>query len=378
MQDKMLPATNTLPGLLLTVTALAGELPVSLLSRLPGANSYKEFALKRLKRDKLLRTYYSDGLRGLRLTAHAKRLLLAAYPDRFLRCFTGDTATNAPKYTVPHRLRLYRMAEVLVTMLNTDVLALPWEKPPLFYPSPPPTDINISHPAYYSSREIKEIGPQAAKIRGSRATGVLLTDGGIFIVYNTASSPMKWEYRAELRLKALLQIEVCQHRLPQQFAGAELSAIVFGDGMAPMEAFMDVGENRMHNYFILDGSIEHFYYLTNDHRGEAILQLLYNRGLKASLDQILSEDLSANKPNWLAENDAIDDTGNPVLFAYTCDMPRIRRFDTALMLHDLSGTIFCFDFQSDALRRICSPRIAIQSIDFDAFERSICHTEESS
>ena len=97
MQDKMLPATNTLPDLLLTVTALAGELPVSLLSRLPGANSYKEFALKRLKRDKLLRTYYSDGLRGLRLTAHAKRLLLATYPDRFLRCFTGDTATNATK-----------------------------------------------------------------------------------------------------------------------------------------------------------------------------------------------------------------------------------------------------------------------------------------
>ena len=125
MQDKMLPATNTLPGLLLTVTALAGELPVSLLSRLPGTNSYKEFALKRLKRDKLLRTYYSDGLRGLRLTAHAKRLLLATYPDRFLRCFTGDTATNAPKYTVPHRLRLYRMAEVLVNSLPMKMSFLP-------------------------------------------------------------------------------------------------------------------------------------------------------------------------------------------------------------------------------------------------------------
>lgn len=345
-----------------------------MLTRLPGSNSYKMFVLKRLKRDKLLRTYYSDGLRGLRLTATAKKLLLAAYPDKFSHCLSGDTSTNAPKYTVPHRLRLYRMAEVLVTMLNANVLALPWDKPPVFHPAPLQPGAYVSLPAYYSSREVKEIGPQSAKIRGSRATGVLLTDGGIFIIYNTAASQMRWEYRAELRFKALLQIEVCQHRLSQQFAGAELNAIVFGDGMAPVETLMGVGEGRAHNYFILDGSVEHFYYLTNDYKGEAVLQLLYNNALKTSLDKILLEDLSTNRPNWIVENDAIDDAGNPVLFAYTCDMPRIQRFDTALALHGLTGNLFCFDFQSDTLRRVCGPHITIRSIDFDAFKRSVCHT----
>ena len=62
-----LPAPDTLPGLLLTLTALAGEFPTSLVHRLPGSDSYKEAAVKRLKREKLLRTYYHDGLRGLRL-----------------------------------------------------------------------------------------------------------------------------------------------------------------------------------------------------------------------------------------------------------------------------------------------------------------------
>ena len=179
-----------------------------------------------------------------------------------------------------------------------------------------------------------------------------------------------------MRFKALLQTELCQHRMPKQFANAELSAVVFGCGMEPMEGIFSADAHQMHNYFVFDGNVEHFYYLTNDHRGEIILQLLWNHELKSALDEILSEDLLANKLNWLIENDAMDIAGNPVLFAYTCDMPRIRRFDTALMLHGLTGTIFCFDFQSDTLRRICGPCITIQSIDFDAFERSLCHNTE--
>lgn len=61
---------DTLPGLLLTLTALTGEFPTDLVQRLPGSASYKEAVVKRLKRERLLRTYYHDGLRGLRLTAH--------------------------------------------------------------------------------------------------------------------------------------------------------------------------------------------------------------------------------------------------------------------------------------------------------------------
>ena len=203
-----LPAPDTLPGLLLTLTALAGEFPTSLVHRLPGSDSYKEAAVKRLKREKLLRTYYHDGLRGLRLTATAKRLLLSARPDLFSDIFSGSTVTNTPKYTVPHRLRLHRMAEVLVTMMQARVPSFPWEKSAVFQSEPPPAGFCASRPAYYSSREVKEIGPQSSKIRGSRATGVLLTESGIFVVYNTAASKTKWEYKAELRMKALLQIEI--------------------------------------------------------------------------------------------------------------------------------------------------------------------------
>lgn len=377
-KERTLPAPDTLPGLLLTLTALSGEFPTTQVNRLSGSDSYKVLVVKRLKREKLIRTYYRDGLRGLRLTSTAKRLLLAQAPDRFSPILSGDTATNAPKYTIPHRLRLHRMAEVLVTMRNTGISSFPWEKPAVFQPTPPGTDNSIVCPAYYTSREVKEIGPQAAKIRGSRATGLLLVEGGIFVVYNTGSGQMKWEYKAELRLKALLQTEVCQYRLPAQFQSAELCALVFGDGMEPLELFMGAGDSRAKNYFVLDGSYEHFYYLTNDRRGEFGLRLLCEPELRAALDEVLSEDLAERRPDWSVENDAFDGQGDPVLFAYLCDMPRIRRFDTALELHGSMGTLICFDFQENALQRVCGPRVRFQSIDFEALERSVAYPEKES
>lgn len=375
-KENTLPALNTLPGLVLTLTALSGEFPSALVNRLPGSESYRVLVVKRLKREKLLRTYYRDGLRGLRLTSTAKRFLLSQAPDRFSPLLSGDTATNAPKYTIPHRLRLHRMAEVLVTMFNTGVPSFPWEKPAVFQHIPSDAGSPIVCPVYYTSREVKEIGPQAAKIRGSRATGLLLTEGGIFSVYNTGSGQMKWEYKAELRLKALLQTDVCQYRLPVRFQEADLCALVFGNGMEPLELLMGAGDSRARNYFVLDGSYEHFYYLTSDRKGEFGLRLLCEPELREALDEILSEDLFQGRPDWSVENDALSGSGEPVLFAYLCDMPRIKRFDTALELHDRTGILICFDFQEDALRRVCGPRVKFQSIDFEALERSVAYPEK--
>ena len=371
-----LPSPDTFPDLLLTLVALSGELPSALVSRLPGSDSYKAYAVKILKRERLLRTYYHDGLRGLRLTSIAKNLLTARQPDRYLPLFTGDTATNTPKYSVPHRLRLHRMAEVLVTAYNAGLLTFPWEKPAAFQAEPDDASLYVG-PAYYSSREVKEIGAQATMIRGSRSTGILLCGSGIYAVYNTADTRMKWEYKAEVRLKAMMQTDLCHRRLADRFMDSPPGAIVFGDGMDQLEILMGQGDKETRNYLIMNGIFCCFHYLTLDHRGEVLLRLLCDPERKAALDGILSEDLAEGRSNWLIEHDAIDGNGCPVLFGYTCDMPRIRRFDDALGLHGQTGTVYCFDFQEPALRRVCGPRVALQSIDFEAFEGSVFHIPQT-
>ena len=358
-KSRQLPAQNTLPYLLLTLTALCGEYPIRQISHLPGGSAYLENVVTALRRDGLLRTFSKDGLRGLRLTSSAKRLLLADAPEWFSAYLTGSSEPNKLKSEIPRRLRLHRMAEILTIMHNADIPAFPWEKTPFSAASQ-----SAAIPAYYTSREVKEIGPQGAKIKSSRATGILLTDGGIFLTYNTAKAQMKWEYKAELRFKALLQTEGV---MPD----AEISGIVFG---STMEQLSILTQPDAHSYFLLDGSFPHFYYLTNDRYGEAILRLLCDTQQRRTLDAILADGLHEGIPNWRVENDAIDSEGNPVLFAYTCDFPRIRRFDTALELHGMTGTLICFDYQEEALREICGQCVMLQSIDFQQFERSVLYS----
>lgn len=360
------PDSDRFSSILLMLIAPSGEFPIEHVRRLSGSTSYADFVVKRLKHKKLIRTYYRDGLRGLRLTAAAKKQLAADWPDRFAPLFTGDTMTNAPKYTILHRLRLHRMAEVLVSVFNAGISAFPWEKPAVFTPAPLIQAPYIERPSYFSSREFKNLGAAAVKIRNSRAVGILLADGQAFSVYNTGPALMRWEYQAEMRLKALLQIELCQNRLPGQFGGAELGAILFGTDMGQVPLLLDA-ETERKDHFIQDGSYEHFYFLTCDHCGDVILYLLLHPDEKAALDGILSQGLDPPRPNWAVINDAMDGD-SPVLFGYTCDMPRILKFDHVLHIHGRTGTLYCFDFQEEAMRRICGPGVDIQCIDFEKFE----------
>jgi len=372
--EKNLPGLDTLPGLILTFTALSGEFPTTLLRHFPGSEHYKEKTIKELKREGFLKTYYRDGLRGFRLTAAAKRRLLNKFPERFTSYLTGSTETNRLKSEVPRRFRLHQMAEVLVMMFHAGVLAFPWGKPAVFQPSLP--DVSILQPAYYSSREVKELGPQAAKIRNSRATGVLLTKSDIFIIYNTGPGQMKWEYKAEMRFKAMLQIELCQRRLPAQFIDVPVNAVVFGSDMERLDALMGTGDGLSHNYFVLDKSMEHFYYLPSDHAGEVVLRLLCDGEARTILDTILMEDLLPPDSGLPVEHDAL--SGDTlVLFGYLCDMPRLRCFDSALSIHDRNGLVVCFDFQEEAYRRCLSPRAQLQCLDLDAVERSVFPSAEN-
>ena len=116
----------------------------------------------------------------------------------------------------------------------------------------------------------------------------------------------------------------------------------------------------------------HFYFLTCDHHGDVLLSLLLRPDEREALDNTLAQGLDPARPNWPVVNDAMDGD-SPVLFGYTCDMPRIKKFDYALHIQDRTGTLYCFDFQEAALRALCGPNVEIQCIDFEAFEGSDLH-----
>ena len=64
------------------------------------------------------------------------------------------------------------------------------------------------------------------------------------------------------------------------------------------------------------------------------------------LEDLLKRDMYEPEPSLGFEHDAFEEDDTPVLFGYFCDLPRIKRFDTAMNLKNMEGKIICFDFQN--------------------------------
>lgn len=324
-----------------------------------------------LRANGLIHTYYRDGFRGHRLTARAKELLLAVNPDRFSFYLTGTNETNQLKSEVPRRLRLHRMAEAMITMRNAGVAVFRDAKPDVFQQQGEYILelSDIETPAFFSSREVKEIGPDATGVRGSRMVGALLTGSSIYVVYNTGGTLMKWDHRPELRAKTLMRVALCQQRLAGQYEAEDIKALALGNDMDLAYQLLTGTGGKKRSYFVVDGNYDNFHFITNDRRGEAVLRLLVDPGLSAALEDALPDDLYEHEPGLPIENDAMTEDGAPVLFGWEMNMARIIRFNMALSVHGRKGLLYCFDFQAGVLRRFCCENVDIESIDFDKFER---------
>jgi len=198
----------------------------------------------------------------------------------------------------------------------------------------------------YNLLNRKTSGDKPLSVRTNEVTGKYIANGNPENVNNIPSV----EFFAPDSID-------CQQRLPRQYKPEDIKGLILGDNMElAYQMLTGTGEVKR-NYFILDGNYDNFIYLTNDRKGELLLKLICDQEKVAQLNQVLSENLYPHNAAMTIENDAIDENGEPVLFGYDFDMSRIIRFNKALGIQNKTGTIICFDFQADALKRFCGERV---------------------
>lgn len=355
---------------ILALTAISGELPTKLLPRLPGGERYKELTALSLKEKGLLRTHYRDHLRGYRLGRRAKTLLLTQQPERFSFFLTGNTDTNLLKSEVMRRLRLHYIADMTVLAQNAGAHIFRDDKPDLFCPDKfdPNSFSPASLPLFYTSREIKAIGPDAIKIRNSRMTGILLASSRVYLVYYGGRTAPEWKSWVEEKAKSLMQTVLSYERLSGFYKTSDIQALLVCEGMDPLVEILAGSDTRERCFFLLDDSNSHFFYLTNDVQGEKLLRLLCEPGKQTSIDHLLQRELKPPVPNAAVEHDALDAQGRPVLFAYLPDIPRLDRFLYGLKVHHWQGCIACFDFQARALKDRFGPMVSFLPISLEKIE----------
>lgn len=356
---------------LLEMIGICGEFPADQLSRLISSASYAEKLITELRMEKLIRIHYRDKLRGYRLTKKAKDLLLSRRPARFCCYLTGNTETNLIRSEVSRRIRLHQKAETYLTLLHAKIPFFPDDKPDIFCDRREAGSVDMrSLPLFYSSREIKELGPVTTKIKNSRSMGILMAPHCVYALYNTGCGILKWEYKTEVRLNAFLQ-----HYLQDYpYNGRpKIRAIMSGANMEIAYRLLTSTGGYKKSLFMLDTAFEHFHYIPNTAEGEVVFKLLSNPEMMIRLDRLLLSDQGSRRKDVPIEHDAIDESGRITLLAYDFDMQRINRFNTGLNVYGRSGNLICFDFQIPVLKKYLTADIAFSSIDLAKFKRGFLH-----
>ena len=312
-----------------------------------------------------MKTYYADGLRGLRPTTTAKRLLLADSPERFSLCMSENADTNHVHGESPRRERLHRIAEATLTMRNAGASIFRDERPAIFSPTVKGGE-PLQSSAFYSSLEMREHGEELFKTKGARFVGVLLTPEDIFITYNLGNHMIRWGYRAEMRTKATVSNLLCHNSLSSPYFSKMINGLLLANSM---ELASEILTKKTKHYFLLDGNYENFYFITNDEKGELLLRLLCNPDLCDQLNELLASDLCPADYHHLVENDAMTEDGIPVLFAYTCDLYRIKKFNSGLVKHEINGIIYCFEYQAEVLRKCCSNLVEFETLSYEKVKK---------
>ena len=361
---------------LMELIAISGECSPRALTHLHLSTSYGEKLTTRLKKEGYIRTHYKDGLRGYRLTSRGKKLLLGENSARFSFYLSGSSDTNRPRSDIPRRLRLQQASIAYAMLQKAGVEIFRDRKPPLFQPGTqtgPVPAYDMTLPAFYHSREVKELGAEAVKINNSRTTGILLAPECIYAVFCTGGALMKWEYRTELKVKALLSYHASRGILsgmgggPRYHPDTPIKALIIGEGMDTALKLMESTGGFQKSYFYLDSSFDYFHYIPDDAAGITMIRLLCSPALLKGLKNLLLSDLQPPCSDYGLEHDALWDS-YPVLLAYDFDMLRISRFRTALSLHDITGHLICFDFQKAVLKQYFRETVSIETIDLKKFE----------
>ena len=367
------PNPNSLAHLLLELTAISGELPFGLVPN-DYSRNYVNNVLSHLCRIGLMRVYHRESVRGYRLTAKAKRGLLTENYDRYSLYLTGNVETNLVKSELSRRIRLHRLAEIYLYMLQCDIPIFRDQKPVIFIPEKeklPP----IRKAAFYTPREIRLLEMDTIKLRGSRICGALMTPDGVYLTYNCITGLNKFDYRNEDKVRSLLITAICYERLYHQFIPSQVRGLLIGTDLSAFAHVIASSNSNVRSHFLLDGKYQNFYYLTNDHYGAVLMRLLCDIPKKTILKQVLLQDLQPANPDCGVENDGFDRHGNPVLLGYFMDIARINRFCIGLRLQKKHGIIICFDFQRKTLAELFGSLISVQAISFKNFERRFFPSE---
>lgn len=355
----MAKKTDTLMIRILELIALLGEATSDEIKKFSNSPSYAEKLITSMKKDSYIKNYKSENKSTYRLMLKGKKCLMDNLPELFSENFTGQKSMNRVRDDKRREERRKKLADVLFLFHRADVKIFPDEKTLLKNTAvntrTDTTDFTDEHRLeFYTSMEIKNIVPDYKKGIGSRALGILIAFGKLYIVYSTSDGNMLW--RKDIEKEFLTNTKgVLAKRLFGQDNGTYL--LVLSDNKRVPSIIMQRKERT-------GGKIHPSSDIAN------MIFALKDRNMDATLDLILTGSEIPDKLKSIFESAYIPDkkhidfdgvlihrdkdaAGNHITsedlgsFVFWFDLRKVMDAVFAALENNKKVTICCFDYQRE-------------------------------
>lgn len=347
--------------------ALSGSFPWKSLGLIPGDHTMILRTIRDLRKEGYLIVKDKGEQKTIKIAKKALDILDVVHPglyDYYMFNSENHTARGAPKNDKAAQFQLiarkHRMAETYCMCNMIDCKVLFSEKPTLSmkYSN---KDLSgwLTHPIFYNSREIKSVDPeQQHKTEFSRITGLLISLGGCYNVYNVHKGLIKWNQYGENKAKVLTS-DLINSNFSSVFGRDKMyksdAAIMLAKDFSAAEVFLSsTGSRPDKNGFELisfDNTYPDIYLIPLDIYGALQLKILSYPNWHTRLMNCLFDNYDPNRYSAVDCDNYID--GKYILSLLDGNVARLRRFNQSIYEHSPSEfEVICFPWQTETIKNI--------------------------
>ena len=267
--------------------------------------------------------------------------------------------------------RAHRIAETVALFRLAGVETCPSKLPPIqlnvFMDTPP--DV----PLFYPSQELKHIESDSVnKLAFSRITGMLLSPGGCYPIYNSRDTRMEWNGRGEGKVKAYLSVVAKKNAGQTDMESAMILGSDYGIAQLTLAFLGKV--NRTEDRF--DQIYSHLHFIPMNDFGTHLIKILSLPDWKETLLDLLFDEDEQSGMEATFCYDAIRDEAY-VLSFLDSDIFRLNAFWDTVRRYKYKASVICFPEQVPFLQNLLRGKVSLQTVTMDMVENAIYEGSDS-
>jgi len=378
-------------GVILQLLFLCGIIPYTGLRLLDGETRMYQRAVKKLEEEGILKIEKSRGNKYIRLENRmlAQEIIKKNVDEEYIRYYQETVIKNISRMQDKKILNTER----IINSTNTQIMMYACDIDSGPYKRDIATDeIENTDLMYSPSMELKRIRGYADNVKkqkndtilnNSRISGVLISPGGIYSVYNIGKHLIEWKRYGEVRMQSYLEKTIIRKEKYIREEGRRENlikgAIIISSNIKTYEDICTIDYTKQKNkkqiMMNIDYAYQKMYCVPQNDIGKQLLKIMTISNWETKLKEIIlrPEEIEKEKTVQIA-CDGYDEKNNIYKLVHVIpDMVKLRAFVTRANLEEDRNkfAIYCYTWQSEMIVHLVNKNAKIYQIPIEEVIKTI-------